>query len=71
MTELKNCLIMSAQDMDLLGDERVFDISEGGEDFTVSDFSREFPTLSSPHESGVSSGRPKRPAILSFASRLT
>jgi tryptophanyl-tRNA synthetase len=37
MTELKNCLIMSAQDTDKLGDKLVFDVSDGEEDFVYMD----------------------------------
>ena len=37
MTELKNCTIMSAQDIDKLDDKLVFDLSIGGEDFIYMD----------------------------------
>lgn len=37
MTELKNCLIMSAQDISLLKENLVFDLSEGEENFTYMD----------------------------------
>lgn len=37
MTELKNCVIMSAQDMEAMQKNIYFDLSEGGEDFTYMD----------------------------------